>query len=71
MITLDYHVTFDVNTLNVGEMVMLNHPFIKGPFVVVPEDWPHRHSYVIRPARGKYLVMPGVEMEHDLPTYQP
>lgn len=68
MITLAYLVTFDVNTLNVGEMVMLNHPFIKGPFVVVPEDWPHRPSCVICPANGKYLVLSGVEIEHDLPT---
>lgn len=67
MITIDYPVEFDINTLNVGDRVMVNHPFIKGPFVVVPENWPHSHGVVIRPSPGKYLVLSGVKYEPELP----
>lgn len=70
MITLDYTVTFDVNNMNVGDRVMINHLFIKGPFVVVSECWEHSCSIVIRPAKGNYLVLPEAEMEHELPTNQ-
>ncbi|MNG78210.1 hypothetical protein D3C79_367750 [compost metagenome] len=67
MKTIEYPVEFDINTLNVGDRVMVNHPFIKGPFVVVPENWPHAHGTVIRPAPGKYLVLSGVDYEAELP----
>lgn len=71
MVTLDYPVTFDVNTLNVGDRVMIDHPFIKGPFVVVPEDWKITGSAVIRPAKGQFLVMPDTGTEHEFPVCQP
>lgn len=67
MIAIGYPVEFDINTLNVGDRVMVSHPFIKDPFVVVPENWPHKHGMVIRPAPGKYLVLSGVAREPELP----